>query len=73
MQTRIFWKKFVNGCTILKGHQKNKTKNQARVLFWSRSIHLCHLMPNPARETVPLNAKKPVSVTLVPLWGLGTK
>ncbi len=31
-----------------------KLRNQARHLFWPRSIHLCHQKPNPARETVPL-------------------
>jgi hypothetical protein len=42
----------IHGSENSKGHKK-KFLNQARRLFWPRSIHLCHQKPNPPREKVP--------------------
>jgi hypothetical protein len=60
MQTRIYRKKYINGSENSKGH-KNNFKKQTRLLFWPRSIHLCHQEHNPARETVPLRHQIPSS------------
>ncbi len=49
----VFSGRNIKGSANSEEHQK-KYKNQARRLFWPRSIHLCHQKPNPARGTVPL-------------------
>jgi hypothetical protein len=55
IQTRTYRKKNVNGSVNSEGHTNKFFLSQARGLFSTRSIHLCHQKPNPARETVPLN------------------
>ncbi len=52
-QTRIYWKKYVNGSLNSEGHLKNlkpgTTLIQAYIYLFMSS------KPNPARESVPLN------------------